>query len=35
VTEDTAATTEYGSVPDQRDPGPARAERESNDHVKV
>ncbi len=35
MTEDTAATTEYGSVPDQRDPGPARAERESNDHVKV
>ena len=35
VTEDTAATTEYGSVPGQREPGPARTDRETKDHVKV
>jgi serine/threonine-protein kinase RsbW len=35
VTEDTAATTEYGSVPGQREPGPARADRETKDHVQV
>ena len=35
MTEDTAATTEYGSVPGQRDPGTAQAERETNDHVTV
>jgi len=35
VTEDTAATTEYGSVPVQREPGPARADRETKDHVQV
>jgi serine/threonine-protein kinase RsbW len=35
VTEDTAATTEYGSVPGQREPDPARADRETKDHVKV
>jgi serine/threonine-protein kinase RsbW len=41
VTEDTAATTEYepagpkGPVPGQREPGPARADRETNDHVQV
>jgi len=35
VTEDTAATTEYGSVPGQREPGPARADRETRDHVQV
>jgi serine/threonine-protein kinase RsbW len=32
VTEDTAATT---AVPGQREPDPARAEREASDHVKV
>jgi serine/threonine-protein kinase RsbW len=35
VTEDTAATTEYGSVPGQREPDPARTDRETKDHVKV
>ena len=35
MTEDTAATTEYGSVPVQREPGPARADRETKDHVQV
>jgi serine/threonine-protein kinase RsbW len=35
VTEDTAATTEYGSVPGQREPGPARPDRETKDHVQV
>jgi serine/threonine-protein kinase RsbW len=35
VTEDTTATTEYGSVPGQREPGPARADRETRDHVQV
>jgi serine/threonine-protein kinase RsbW len=44
VTEDTAATTEYGptgptgptgSIPDQREPDPVRADRETKDHVKV
>jgi serine/threonine-protein kinase RsbW len=35
VTEDTAATTEYGSVPDQREPDQARADRETKDHVRV
>jgi serine/threonine-protein kinase RsbW len=35
VTEDTAATTEYGSVPDQREPDQARADRETKDHVQV
>jgi len=35
VTEDTAATTEFGPVPGQREPGQARADRETNDHVKV
>jgi serine/threonine-protein kinase RsbW len=35
VTEDTAATAEYGSVPGQREPGPARTDRETKDHVKV
>jgi serine/threonine-protein kinase RsbW len=38
VTEDTAATTEYGSmgpVPGQREPGPAGADRETKDHVQV
>jgi serine/threonine-protein kinase RsbW len=38
VTEDTAATTEYGStgpVPGQREHDPARADRETKDHVKV
>ena len=32
MTEDTAATT---AVPGQREPGPARTERETKDHVKV
>jgi serine/threonine-protein kinase RsbW len=35
VTEDTAATTEYGSVPSQREPGSAQADRETKDHVQV
>jgi serine/threonine-protein kinase RsbW len=35
VTEDTAATTEYESVPGQREPDPARADRETKDHVQV
>ena len=35
MTEDTAATTEYGSVPGQREPDPARADRETKDHVQV
>jgi serine/threonine-protein kinase RsbW len=35
VTEDTAATTEYGSVRGQRDPGAARADRGTRDRVKV
>jgi serine/threonine-protein kinase RsbW len=35
VTEDTAATTEYGSVPGQREADPARVDRETNDHVQV
>jgi serine/threonine-protein kinase RsbW len=47
VTEDTAATTDYeptgptgptgstGAVPGQREPGPARADRETKDHVQV
>jgi serine/threonine-protein kinase RsbW len=38
VTEDTAATTEYGSMgpmPGPREPDPARADRETKDHVKV
>jgi serine/threonine-protein kinase RsbW len=35
VTEETAATAEYGSVPGQRDAGAARAERETGDHVTV
>jgi serine/threonine-protein kinase RsbW len=35
VTEDTAATTEFGPVPGQREPGPERAERETKDHVQV
>jgi serine/threonine-protein kinase RsbW len=35
VTEDTAATTEYGSVPGQREADPARVDRETKDHVQV
>jgi serine/threonine-protein kinase RsbW len=35
VTEDTAATTEYGSVPGPRDQGAAPANRETKDHVQV
>ena len=41
MTEDTAATTEYGSmgpsgsVPDQREADPARTDRETKDHVQV
>ena len=35
VTEDTAATTEYGSLPGQRDPDAAQADRQTADHVKV
>jgi len=35
VTEDTAATTEYGSLPGQRDPDAAQADRQTPDHVKV
>ena len=35
MTEDTAATTEYGSVPDQREPDQAWADRETKDHVRV
>ena len=41
MTEDTAATTEYGPmgpagpVPGQRASGPARADRETKDHVQV
>jgi len=35
VTEDTAATTAYGSVPGQRDTGAARADRETTDRVQV
>jgi len=35
VTEDTAATTAYGSVPGRTEAGAARAERETNDRVTV
>jgi serine/threonine-protein kinase RsbW len=35
VTEDTAATTAYGPVPDQRDPDAARPDRETRDQVTV
>ena len=44
MTEDTAATTEYeameptgpaGPAPDQREPDPARPDRETKDHVQV
>jgi len=35
VTEDTAAATQYGPVPGQRERGPARAEREIKDRVRV
>ena len=35
MTEDTAAATQYGPVPGQRERGPARAEREIKDHVEV
>ena len=35
VTEDTAETTAYGSVPGQRDPGAAPADRATQDHVTV
>ena len=35
MTEDTAAATEYGTVPGQRERDLARAERETKDHVKV
>ena len=35
MTEDTAATTEVGSAPGRRDPGAARADRETTDRVKV
>jgi hypothetical protein len=35
VTEDTAAATEYGTVPGQRERDLARADRETKDHVKV
>ena len=35
MTEDTAATTEYGSVSGQRDPDAAQADRQTPDHVKV
>ncbi len=35
MTEDTAATTEVGSAPGQPDPGAARADRETRDHVQV
>ena len=35
MTEDTAAATQYGPVPGQRERGPARAEREIRDHVRV
>jgi len=35
VTEDTAATAEYGSAPDEGEPGQARADRETKDHVTV
>jgi len=36
VTEDTAAAaTQYGPAPGQREQGPARADRETKDHVQV
>ena len=35
MTEDTAATTEYGSLPGQRDPDAAQADRQAPDHVQV
>ncbi len=35
MTEDTAATTAYGSVPGQQDPEVAHADRETRDQVKV
>jgi serine/threonine-protein kinase RsbW len=35
VTEDTAATTEFGSVPGQRDPDPDPDHEATHDHVKV
>ena len=35
MTEDTAATAEYGSAPDEGEPGQARADRETKDHVTV
>jgi serine/threonine-protein kinase RsbW len=35
VTEDTAAATQYGPVPGQRERDPARADRETKDHVQV
>ena len=35
MTEDTAAATQYGPVPGQRERGTARADREINDHVRV
>ena len=35
MTEDTAATTEYGSLPGRRDPDAAQADRQTPDHVQV
>jgi serine/threonine-protein kinase RsbW len=35
VTEDTAAATQYGPVPGQRERGAARADLEINDHVSI
>jgi serine/threonine-protein kinase RsbW len=35
VTEDTAAATQYGPVPGQRERATAQADRETDDHVKV
>ena len=35
MTEDTAAATQYGPVPGQRERDPARADRETTDHVQV
>ena len=35
MTEDTAATTEYGSLPGQRNPDAAQADRQAPDHVQV
>ena len=35
MTEDTAATTEFGSLPGPREPDPGRADRETKDHVQV